>query len=92
MAAYIMFGKYSYESIRNISAKRTAEATAVIKASGGDLKAGYALLGEPDLVMIVEFPGPEQAMKASVALTKLLGIAFSTAPAMSFADFDRLVA
>ncbi len=91
MPAYVMFGKYSHESIKNISAKRTADATAVIKANGGDLKAGYALLGEPDLVMIVEFPGPEQAMKASVGLTRLLGIAFSTAPALSFADFDKLV-
>lgn len=91
MAAYLMFGKYSHESISGISAKRTADAAALIKANGGELKAGYALLGDPDLVLVVDLPGNEQAMKTSVALSKLLGISFSTAPAINFADFDRLV-
>jgi hypothetical protein len=30
-------------------------------------------------------------MKTSVGLAKLLGIAFSTAPAMSIEEFDKLV-
>lgn len=91
MATYFMFGKYSHDSIKHISAKRTTEAAAEIEKNGGKLKAGYALLGEHDLVLIVDFPGPEQAMKTSIALAKQLGISFSTSPAVSVEDFDKLV-
>ena len=56
------------------------------------LKSGYALLGDADLVLIVDLPDNEQAMKTSVALTKLLGIAFTTTPAVTIEEFDRLMA
>jgi uncharacterized protein with GYD domain len=91
MATYLMFGKYSREALKAISAKRTAEANALIKKQGGELKAGYAMLGEEDLVLVVDLPDTERAMKTSVALSKLLGIAFRTAPAVSVEDFDKLM-
>jgi uncharacterized protein with GYD domain len=86
-----MFGKYSLESVKAISAKRTDETMAVIKQHGGEFKSGYALLGDTDLVLIVELPDTERAMQTSVALSKLLGISFRTAPAVSVADFDKLM-
>jgi uncharacterized protein with GYD domain len=86
-----MFGKYSLEAIKAISAKRTDKALALIKQEGGDLKSGYALLGDIDLVLIVDLPDTERAMKTSVALSKLLGISFSTVPAVNVADFDKLM-
>jgi len=91
MATYFMFGKYSHDSIKQISAQRSNKAVAEIEKNGGKLKAGYALLGEHDLVLIVDFPSTEQAIKASVTLAKLLGISFSTSPAVSMEDFDKLV-
>ena len=91
MPTFILFGEYSHESIKAISAERTQKATKVIADSGGSVKAGYALLGETDLLVITEFPSNEQAMKASVGLAKLLGIAFTTAPAVSMEEFDKLV-
>jgi uncharacterized protein with GYD domain len=91
MATYLMFGKYSLEAIKAISAKRTDKALALIKQEGGDLKSGYALLGDIDLVLIVDLPDTERAMKTSVALSKLLGISFSTVPAVNVADFDKLM-
>ena len=91
MATYFMFGRYSRDSIKQISAKRTNEAVVEIEKNGGKFIAGYALLGEHDLVLIVDFPGPENAMKTSVALAKQLGISFSTSPAVSVEDFDKLV-
>ncbi len=91
MATYFMFGKYSHDSIGQISAQRTKDAIAEIGKNGGKLNAGYALLGEHDLVLIVDFPGTEQAMKTSVALARQLGISFTTEPAISMADFDKLV-
>lgn len=91
MPTFLLFGKYSHESIKAISAERTQKATQLIADSGGSVKAGYALLGETDLVIIAEFPSNEHAMKASVGLAKLLGIAFTTAPAVSMEEFDKLV-
>ncbi|MCI0705617.1 MAG: GYD domain-containing protein [Planctomycetia bacterium] len=91
MATYLMFGKYSPEAVKAISAKRTADSVAVIKQHGGELKAGYALLGGTDLVLIVDLPDTERAMKTSVALSKLLGISFTASPAVSVEDFDKLL-
>jgi uncharacterized protein with GYD domain len=85
-----MFGRYSLESVGEISAERTADAAKIIASVGGKLKGGYALLGEKDLVLIAEFPGTEQAMKASVSLSEELGIAFTTSPAVTVEEFDAL--
>ena len=91
MATYFMFGNYSQNSVQNISAKRTADSISLIEEHGGKLTAGYALLGDIDLILIVEFPSNEDAMKTSVALSKMLGVAFTTAPAVNFEQFDKLV-
>ncbi len=91
MATYLMFGKYSTDAMGKISAERTKNATAVIGDCGGEVKAGYALLGEKDMVLIVEFPGTAEVMKATIALSKLLGISFATSPAVSVEEFDKLI-
>ncbi|MEJ2486768.1 MAG: GYD domain-containing protein [Anaerolineales bacterium] len=91
MATFVMLGKYSQKSVKDISAKRTEKATQLIEQNGGKVVSGYALLGEYDLVLILELPDSDQAMKTSVALSKMLGISFVTAPAVSMEDFDKLV-
>ncbi len=91
MATFMMFGKYSPDSIKQISAQRTGKARELIRKNGGEMKSGYALLGKTDLVLVVELPDVGQAMKTSVALSKLLGISFTTSPAVSFDDFDKLM-
>jgi len=91
MATFVMLGKYSQKSVKDISAKRTEKATQLIEQNGGKVISGYALLGEYDLVLILELPDSDQAMKTSVALSKMLGISFVTAPAVSMEDFDKLV-
>ena len=91
MATYFMFGKYSLEGMKGISAGRTSKTLALIKKYGGEFKAGYALLGDVDLVLIVDMPDTGQAMKTSAALGKLLGVAFSTAPAVAVEEFDKLM-
>jgi uncharacterized protein with GYD domain len=87
-----MFGKYSSEAVKGISANRTEQGNRVIRKFGGEVISLYALLGEQDLVLIVEFPGIEEAMKASVALSKLTGISFTTSPAVPVEDFDKMIA
>ena len=92
MSTFLMFGRYSSEAVKQISAERTGKATSVIKKFGGQVNSMYALLGEYDLVLIVELPGVEEAMKASLALTQLTGISFSTSPAVTVETFDKVVA
>ena len=91
MATYLMFGKYSHESLKDISAKRTNKAVEIIKNNGGELKAGYALIGKTDLVLIAELPDNDRALKASVQLSIQSGISFTTAPALSIENFDKLM-
>lgn len=91
MATFIMTGKYTADSVKQISDERTVEAHEIVKQSGGTITTAYVTLGQTDLVLIVEFPGVNEAMKASVALNKALGISFATIPALPVADFDKLV-
>jgi uncharacterized protein with GYD domain len=91
MSTYLLFGKYNADSIKAISSERTKAAENVIHANGGSYHSGYALLGDVDLVLIVDLPDTERALQTSAELTRLLGISFSTAPAVNVEDFDRLM-
>jgi uncharacterized protein with GYD domain len=92
MSTFLMFGKYSAQAIKEMSAARTQKAVALIKQLGGEVKAMYALLGETDLLLVVNLPNVELAMQASLSLGKMTGISFTTAPAVSVQEFDKLVA
>jgi uncharacterized protein with GYD domain len=91
MATFLMFGRYSSEALKGMSSKRTEGARGLIKKFGGEVKAMYSLLGEKDLVIILTFPGIEEAMKASVSLSKMTGISFTTSPAVTVEEFDKLM-
>ena len=91
MTTFIMTGKYSTESIKQISGERTTIAVDIVKQNGGKIVATYATMGETDLLAIMEFPGVNEAIKSSVALNKALGISFSTVPALRVEEFDKLV-
>ena len=92
MSTFVMLGKYSLKGVKGIAAERTEKAAELIKSCGGELSAMYALLGEHDLLFIADFAGTKEAMKASVALSKLTGISFSTAAALPVEEFDKLMA
>ncbi len=91
MATFIMMGRYSPDAMKQISAKRTTKGTQIVRQCGGELVAVYATMGKTDLLVVAEFPGIKEAMKASVGLNKALGISFSTVPAISIEEFDKLV-
>jgi len=40
---------------------------------------------------ILDLPDTQRAMQTSAALTKLLGISFRTAPAVSIEEFDKFM-
>ncbi|MBN1900370.1 GYD domain-containing protein [Candidatus Sumerlaeota bacterium] len=91
MMTFFMFGKYSAEAVKEISANRTAKSQKLMKKFGGKIKSIYALIGDWDLVLIVELPGVTEAMKASVALSKMSKISFSTSPAIPVEQFDKIM-
>jgi uncharacterized protein with GYD domain len=91
MATYFMFGIYSADAMDDMSADRTAAAEKLVKSYGGKIDSIYALMGEEDLILITDFPDNQKAMQASVALSKLTGISFSTAPAVEVDEFDKLM-
>ena len=91
MATFLMFGKYSPSAMNEMTAERTAKAVDVIKENGGSVEAMYAALGPTDLVFVLDFPGNAEAMKAAVALGKMCGIGFTTSPACTVEEFDKLV-
>lgn len=90
MTSFLMFGKYSSEALKKISSKRTEKAIHLINSYGGEVISMYAMLGEYDLLLIVNFPDIQQAMKASIALNKMTAISFTTSPAVSVEEFDKL--
>ena len=91
MPIFMMFGKYTAQATKGISAERTAEATEVIKKHGGKVVSMYAVLGEHDLVLTLDLPNAEAAIATSAALNRLTGISFTTSPVVEVEKFDTLI-
>ena len=92
MAKFFMYGKYTKEAIGAISVDRTNKALDVITKAGGKVNLMYALLGKYDIVLITDFPGVAEVMKASIALNKLTNISFTSFPAIPIEEFDKAIA
>jgi uncharacterized protein with GYD domain len=90
MQTFVMFGRYTAEGTKGISAARTAKAVDVIKKCGGEVKSIYGLLGKSDVLLVAELPGVKEAMKASIGLSKLTGLTLTTSPAVAVEEFDKL--
>ena len=54
MSMFFMFGKYTTEALKGISSARTEKVVELIKKQGGEVKSMYTVLGEHDLVFIVD--------------------------------------
>ena len=91
MAIFMMFGAYTPEAIRGISSARTQQVSEIVHENGGQVRAMYAVMGEHDLVFILELPDAERAMMAAVAIEQLTGIVVRTSPVVEVEKFDRLV-
>jgi uncharacterized protein with GYD domain len=92
MGTFFLTGRYTAEAAKGISVERTRQAREIMRRLGGELKDAYALLGDSDLVLIVQLPNMTEAMKASVLLGKQTGISFSTAAAIPVEEFDQMMA
>jgi uncharacterized protein with GYD domain len=85
-----MFGRHSSAGAKKISAEQIEAARETIKRLGGRVKDIYGLLGEYDVVIMVELPRMTEAMQASNALKSLTGISFYTAAALPVQEFDKM--
>ena len=92
MQTFVMFGRYSSEGVKGISAARTGKAKELIKKCGGEVRSVYGLLGKSDVLLVADFPGVPEAMKASLGLGKLTGLVLTTSPAVSVEEFDKIAA
>ncbi|MBP6342398.1 MAG: GYD domain-containing protein [Candidatus Omnitrophica bacterium] len=91
MTTYLLFGKYSSNALKNASATRTRKAEHLIGRFRGKVKAMYALIGQYDLLIVVDLPGIEEVIKVSTGLMELTGITFTSVPAISVNEFDKLI-
>jgi uncharacterized protein with GYD domain len=91
MSIFLMFGKYSSDSAKNISSDRTEKARKVIQKHDGKIISMFAVMGEHDLVFTIDFPNADKAIATSVALYRLTGIQFTTSPVVDVEQFDKLV-
>ncbi len=91
MAKFLMLGKYSAEAVKGIAGERTKKVIGIIEKQGGKVNSMYALLGQYDLVFVVDFPDVKDVIKASIALTKATDIGFITLPAITVEEFDKII-
>ena len=90
MATFFMLGRYSAEGLKGITTTRTQKARDLVKELGGEIQSIHALLGEHDLAIVVDLPNLDAALRASVQLGRLTNVAFSTCPAFTAEQFDKL--
>jgi uncharacterized protein with GYD domain len=91
MTTFLFIGKYSSQGVREASARRTQKMLETVMESGGRVASMYALLGVYDLLLVTEFEDVQAAMKASLKLNKSTGISFTTLPAVTVAEFDKML-
>lgn len=91
MSTFFMFGKYSSDSLKEPTDNWTRRILEIIRQYDGEVRSMYSVMGAYDLVLIANFHMITQALQASVSITKELGIAFSTLPAIPVEEFDKLV-
>lgn len=92
MSIFMFFGQYSTEAVKSISSERTGRVVALIEKNGGKVVSMYAVMGEHDLVLTLDFPDQESALTTSIMLKKLTGITFTTSPVVEVEKFDKLIA
>ena len=94
MPYFVTLAKYTDQGIRNVkdSAKRADAFEAAIRAAGGTLKDLYLVLGEHDIVAVMELPSDEAAAKLSLATASLGNVRTTTLRAFNREEFRKIIA
>ena len=94
MATYISLANYTDQGIKRIkdSPKRLAAAVRMFAQYKVKLKEFYLMMGEYDIMVILDAPNAEAVSKAALALGLLGNVRTKTARAYPRREFERLVA
>ena len=86
-------GKFTQKGIENFkdSPKRLETARKLWHYIGVDLKAFYLTMGRYDLVVIVEAPNAESAMKAALGTAMVGNVRFETLTAFPEDDYRKII-
>jgi uncharacterized protein with GYD domain len=89
---YVTLMKYTQQGRQNINGapERFQNARSLVESKGGKIIAIYGLLGEWDLMAIMEVPDEKTAMSISMAIGKQGNISAQTMTAVSEEDFANL--
>ena len=90
MRTFLIFAKSSPQELKEISLKYRAEVVSLVNSFGGNVRSMYVMLKERYLILTLSFPEIKTAIKASIALSKLTGISFTTSPAVFIEGFNNI--
>ncbi len=94
MPTYISFASYTDQGIRNVkdSPKRLDATKDLVKDLGGELKQFYLTMGAYDIVVVLELPGDDAAVKFALSVSSLGNVRTTTVKAFTEAEYRDIVA
>ena len=94
MPAYITLIRFTEKGITNIkqSPARIDAAKQAFRAAGADLKQWFLVMGQYDVVTIVEAPNDETMAKLSLSIGSLGNIRIETLRAFTEDEFKKMIA
>jgi uncharacterized protein with GYD domain len=93
MPTYVSLVRYSDQGIRNIkeSPARLDAAKKLAQSAGAEIKSFYLALGKYDIVLTVDAPNDETAMKLLLTLGSLGNVRTDTFRVFNEAEFRKLI-
>ena len=94
MPTYVSLVRYSDQGIRNIkeSPARLDAAKKLAQSAGAEIKSFYLALGKYDIVLTVDAPNDETAMKLLLTLGSLGNVRTDTFRVFNETEFRKLIA
>jgi len=94
MPTYVSLVRYSDQGIRNIkeSPARLDAAKKLAQSGGAEIKSFYLALGKYDIVLTVDAPNDETAMKLLLTLGSLGNVRTDTFRVFNETEFRKLIA
>jgi len=94
MPTYVTLVKYTDQGIRNIkeSPARLDAAKKLAQSGGAEIKSFYLALGKYDIVLTVDAPNDETAMKLLLTLGSLGNVRTDTFRVFNETEFRKLIA
>ncbi|TET46761.1 GYD domain-containing protein [Candidatus Aerophobetes bacterium] len=94
MATYINLVRFTQQGIQNIkeSPTRLEAAKQAFRAIGAEIKEFYLVMGQYDIVLIVEAPDDETMAKATLVLGSLGNVRTETLRAFTEDEYRKVIA